>query len=166
MYEKSMALKYATECWKDIEGFPNYQVSNHGRVKNKKTGKILKPYKTNRGYLTVGFWVNGKKKRLLVHRLVAAAFIPNTENLPEVNHANGCKTDNNVANLEWSTGSQNIIHAYQTGIRKTKLSKEQVIEIRKLIKQGLTHRQIGSIFGVSHTTIGEIKRCKLWKHLA
>jgi hypothetical protein len=61
MQEISMALRYAPEYWIDIEGYPNYSVSNLGRVRSKKTDKILKPYKTNRGYLTVGFWSDGQQ---------------------------------------------------------------------------------------------------------
>ena len=161
-----MALRYAPECWREIEGFPNYQVSNLGRVKNNKTDKILKPYKTNRGYHTIGFWSDGKKKRLSIHRLVAKAFLPNPRNLPEVNHINGSKADNNVRNLEWASGSNNVLHAYQTKLRKTKLSAIQVAEIKNLIEQGLTQREIASMYNVSHSTIGEINRCKIWTSVA
>ena len=166
MYEISMALRYAPEYWKDIEGFPNYQISNLGNVWSKKTNRILKPYKTNRGYLTVGFWLDGKKKRLSIHRLVAQAFLTNPQNFPEVNHINGYKTDNNLDNLEWATGRNNILHAYQAGLRKTKLSETQVVEIRNLIQQGLTQREIAFKFNVSHSTIGEINRCKIWTSVA
>lgn len=166
MYETSTALRYAPEVFVGIPDFPGYQVSNHGQVKNSKTGKILKPYKMSKGYYTVGFWSDGKKKRLSIHRLVAQAFLPNPDNLSEVNHINGCKTDNNVCNLEWATGSNNVLHAYQTGLRKTKLSAIQVTEIRNLIKQGLTQREIASKFSVSHSTIGEINRCKIWASVA
>ena len=161
-----MALRYAPEYWNDIKGYPNYSVSNLGRVKSKKTGKILKPYRTNRGYLTVGFWSDGKKKRLSIHRLVAQAFLQNSDNLPEVNHANGCKTDNNVCNLEWASGRNNVLHAYQNKLRKTKLSEIQVAEIKSLIRQGLTQREIASKYNVSHSTIGEINRCKIWASVA
>lgn len=166
MYELSMALRHAPKYWKDIEGFPNYQISNLGNVWSKKTNKILKPYKTNKGYLTVGFWLNGKKKKLSIHRLVAKAFLSNPQNLAEVNHIDGCKTNNNVSNLEWATGSNNVSHAYRTSLRKTKLSEIQVAEIKNLIKQGLTQREIASKYNVSHSTIGEISRCKIWTSVA
>ena len=158
MQEISMALRHAPEYWTDIKGYPNYSVSNLGRVRSKKTGKILKPYKTNRGYLTVGFWSDGKKKRLSIHRLVAQAFIQNLNNLPEVNHINGCKADNNVNNLEWSSGSANISHAYQTGLRKAKLTNSDKEKILQLIEKGFTQRAIGKLFNVSHSAVGNIKR--------
>nr|WP_263858222.1 helix-turn-helix domain-containing protein [Waterburya agarophytonicola] len=103
---------------------------------------------------------------IVIHRLVAKAFLPNPGNLLEVNHINGCKTDNNVGKLEWATGSNNVLHAYRTKLRKTKLSEIQVAEIKNLIKQGLTQREIASIYGVSHSTIGEINRCKIWASVA
>ena len=112
MQEILMALRYAPEYWTDIEGYPNYLVSNLGNVWSKKTKRILKPYKTNRGSLTVGFWSDGKKKRLSIHWLVALAFLQNLNSLLEVNHIDGCKTNNNVCNLEWATGSNNVLYAY------------------------------------------------------
>ena len=158
-------LSGLTEYWQDIEGFPNYRVSNLGNVWSKKNNIILKPHKTNRGYLTVGFWLNGKKKRLSIHRLVAQAFLSNPCNLPEVNHINGCKTDNNLNNLEWASGTNNVLHAYRTKLRKTKLSAIQVAEIKNSIEQGLTQREIASKFSVSHSTIGEINREEIWRQV-
>ena len=75
-----------------------YQVSNLGKVRNKKS-KILKPYLT-RGYERVSLYHKKGRQCFLVHRLVASVFIPNPERKPDVNHINGCKTDNNVSNLE------------------------------------------------------------------
>ncbi len=142
------------------------QICNLGNVWSKKTNKILKPYRRSRGYYTVGFCSEGKKKRLSIHRLVAQAFLQNPDSLPEVNHINGCKTDNNVCNLEWATGSNNVLHAYRIKLRKTKLSERQVAEITNLIRQGLIQREMTSMYGVSHSTIGEINRCKIWASVA
>ena len=109
MQEKSIKLKDSSEVFVDIPDFPGYQVSNHGRVRNKKN-KILKPYLT-RGYLRVSLYNDSGRKCKLVHRLVAEAFIPNSHNKPAVNHINGCKTDSNVSNLEWANHSENMSHA-------------------------------------------------------
>ena len=65
------------EIWKEIEGFDNYQISNLGRVKNIKFDRLVKPLLDNRGYIMVNLYKNGKMKRLLLHRLIAIAFIPN-----------------------------------------------------------------------------------------
>ena len=71
-----------------------------------KKGCILKP-KINRGYLRIGLWKNNKQPKYYVHCLVAQAFLPNTDNLPEINHKNECKWDNAVWNLEWCTRDYN-----------------------------------------------------------
>ena len=103
------------EIWKDIEGFEGlYQVSNLGRVKSLgngltwKTERILKTVRTKDGYLKLVLSKNNVRKYFRVHRLVAQAFIPNPDNLPEVNHKNEDKTDNRVENLEWCTLDYNI----------------------------------------------------------
>lgn len=92
------------EIWKDIKGYEGlYQVSNFGRVRSIKFGKerILKHSKTQNGYLQVILYDNGRPRCFFVHRLVAEAFIPNPNNLTEVNHKDECKTNNRVNNLEW-----------------------------------------------------------------
>ena len=101
---------------KDLEGL--YQVSNFGRVKSLGNGKsynskerILKPGKSTNGYLQVNLYKNGEYKQCLVHRLVAEVFIPNTDNLPFVNHKDEDKTNNSVENLEWCTHEYNCNYA-------------------------------------------------------
>lgn len=123
------------EEWRTIEGYPNYQVSNIGRVKSlprevkRKNGSctitkeiILKPRKNNCGYLILGLWNNGKPKTFIVHHLVAQAFIPNPNNLPCINHIDECKTNNCVSNLEYCTYSYNNTY----GTRIERVSKAQL----------------------------------------
>lgn len=100
------------EIWKDIEGYEGYEVSNLGRVKSldyRRTGaeRVLKPAYSGNGYLFVNLYKDGKEKKHYIHRLVAAAFIPNPHNLPEINHINEQKEDNRVENLEWCTQEYN-----------------------------------------------------------
>ena len=92
------------EVWKDILGFEgHYQVSNLGRVKSIKfrTERILKPANNGYGYLFVKLCKNGEQKKFKVHRLLCQAFLPNPNNLPDVNHKDENPSNNRVENLEW-----------------------------------------------------------------
>jgi len=104
------------EEWKIIEGYDNYMVSNLGRVKNIKTGLLLKPNTNKDGYLYVTIFSNKKPKSFTIHRLVAVAFIPNPYNLPQVNHKDEDKTNNCVDNLEWCDSKYNI--NYGTSLKR------------------------------------------------
>lgn len=109
------------EVWRDIDDLPSYQVSNHGRVRNKRTLIVKKTYLDNDGYekVTLTDFNNGKRNRIkTVHRLVATAFLGGNRSDLQVNHKDGVKTNNNATNLEWVTGSENVKHAYNTGLRK------------------------------------------------
>ena len=114
------------EVWKDIPGYEGlYQASNLGKIRSldkltkggnqygcqfitKKRGRILKEYFNKSGYKQVTLVVNNKAKRFILHRLVAKTFIPNPNNLPQINHKDEDKTNNCAKNLEWCTCSYNI----------------------------------------------------------
>jgi hypothetical protein len=83
-------------------------------------GKILKPFATDNGYMQIQAWDGGKCKPLLVHRIVAEAFLENPNNLPQVNHKDGCKSNNRASNLEFCTSSENLHHAFAMGLKKGK----------------------------------------------
>lgn len=128
------------EIWKDVGGYEDYyQVSNIGRVRSvdrvidsgqcwlcKRNGKILKTTLTGvyRNYPSIQLQKDGEKKNHKIHRLVAAAFIPNPENKPEVNHINGNTKDNRVGNLEWCTPKENVNHAFENGLYPERRGKE------------------------------------------
>ena len=106
------------EIWKDIDGF-NYQVSNLGRIKNKKTCIIRTGMLNSKnGYAKISMrrTSDGKNYSMFIHRLVAEAFIPNPDNLPQVNHKDGNKLNNTVDNLEWCSCFDNIMHAMDNNL--------------------------------------------------
>jgi hypothetical protein len=106
-------MKGWMDMWKTIKEFPNYEVSDMGEVKSKRTGNILKTQLDICGYNVLQLYTGGKRYYRRVHRLVAEEFLLNTDNLPEVNHKNAVKTDNYVDNLEWCTSYENLAHARQ-----------------------------------------------------
>lgn len=92
---------------RDVAGFPGYSVTDDGRIWSEKSQKWLKGVPTKVGYLIVTLYVEGKKHMKTIHRLVAEAFIPNPEGLPEVNHRDEDKANNVVSNLEWCSTKYN-----------------------------------------------------------
>lgn len=107
------------EVWKDVVDYEGlYKVSNYGRIKNK-NNEFLNPPLTPKGYARVSLFKEGSCKNYFVHRLVALAFLSNSDKKPVVNHKNGCKIDNRLANLEWATIGENNIHAYDMGLHKS-----------------------------------------------
>lgn len=139
------------EEWKDIAGYEGlYQVSNLGRVKSldrcvqrgngimKKQGRIMnqtrlirKPEQGKAIYHTVLLSDSGMHKRYLVHRLVATAFISNPLQKDQVNHIDGNGENNNVSNLEWCDGKENMRHAWETGILNSENVTKPFIERAK-----------------------------------
>ena len=110
--------------WKEIDGFSNYMVSNTGEIKSlnyNKTGKekVLIPHKLSNGYLGINLYDNDKKScYLLIHRLVAQAFLPNPNGYRIINHKDENRSNNSVNNLEWCSYKYNLNY----GNRNSKLS--------------------------------------------
>ena len=96
------------EIYKKIDDYENYEISNMGNVRNINTGKILKLHETNCGYLRVSVCKDGIMKKFYIHRLVALHFIPNTDNLREVDHIDRNKANNSISNLRWISPSNNL----------------------------------------------------------
>ncbi|MDR2009969.1 MAG: HNH endonuclease [Bacteroidales bacterium] len=131
-------MEYKFEKWVPIIGYEGlYEVSNNGYVKslsNSKTRKekILNQNLNRDGYCLVFLCKNGKRKAFTVHRLVAIAFIPNSENKCEVNHINGIKNDNRSDNLEWNTRIENLKHRTKTlEYSHSEMTKHKISETRK-----------------------------------
>jgi hypothetical protein len=114
---------------KVIIGHPDYLIYNTGKIFSKKTNKFLKTIPDNKGYHKVKI----DKKTVAIHRLVAEYFIPNPLKLPQVNHKNGNKDNNEYTNLEWCTNSENMKHAFENGLNK--ISEERKNKAKKKIIQ-------------------------------
>lgn len=175
---------------KDFEGA--YEVSSKGRVRSLSrvmtrrdgkrltiNGRILDASPNGRGYPRVTLNCNGRCRWTHVHSLVAEAFLgppPGDKGTGDgytVNHINGCKTDNRAANLEYVTSRENIAHARRTGLLKSrgadnsraKLSDEQVHEIRRRYRRGVTRQvDLAGEYGVDQSTISRIVRGAGWVH--
>lgn len=138
--------QFIDEIWKPIEENPVYLVSNYGRVRtidhpvwckvnnsySIRKGRFCTPTNNNsKRYWRVGVQINNRQKHLAIHRLVAKAFIPNPDNLPQINHIDGDKNNNKVSNLEWCNNGYNQAHAWKNGLKDvTKMSEHS--SLRKL----------------------------------
>jgi hypothetical protein len=144
------------EEWKDIKGYEGiYKVSNYGKIKNirlykhyyhTQNNKIYKDYRlidkyksfrqnkilinssNDKGYFIISLCKNNISKTNRIHQLVAQHFIPNPDNKPCVNHKDGNKQNNNVSNLEWCTHKENMIHAYEIGLKKAANKKVKILK--------------------------------------
>lgn len=179
------------EIWKDIPEYEGlYQVSNLGRVKSLgryvkrrgalmwKNGTVLHAGKDNKGYMTVVLYSDGCKKTVKVHRLVALVFVKNIDKKQQINHINGNKADNRVENLEWCSQSENMQHAWQTGLQGRTHKKNDLKSIK--IGQYSLDEQLVNVFpsmmeaerqtGINSSSISRSVRkgCKaggyIWKY--
>jgi len=143
-------------------------------------GRSLNPsYGKNRKYRLVNLLKEDTKKYMAkMHRLVAVAFIPNPHNKPEVNHIDGNTLNNKITNLEWCTHKENMQHAYANGLTPepptykgsksnfSKLTEQQVIEIKKRLRNGDKTSLIVKSYPVGESCIKEIKAGRSWAHIA
>ncbi len=157
--------------WKHIPSYELYEASDSGQIRNARNQRVLHPYLSNNGYMTIK--LNSYSKVILVHRAIITAFLPNPLNKPYCNHKDGNKLNNNLENLEWCTGKENRIHAIKTGLIKTtkgirshsKLDEGQVLTIRKCLADGMQCGPLAAYFKVSQTLISAIKRRVAWASL-
>lgn len=155
----------------------NYKISNYGRLSSinyNRTGneKILK-LSISKGYHRTAVSVNTVKKNISIHRLVAKYFIPNPNNLPEVNHKDGVPTNNYFENLEWCTKEYNKLHAIENNLfshtgeehHGATINNTQVIIIKQKIAEGKTTKQISKETHISQYVISHIRNNRTWTHI-
>lgn len=163
--------------WRDIPGYPGYKASDDGQIMSFKLnpeGKLMRQHYSNNGYRKLALTnANGKSHCEGVHRFIALAFIPNPDNLPQVNHKNGVRDDNRAENLEWVTSSENHKHAYRElgkvswakdkhFKRKAKLTPTEVKVIRQT---DIPCSELAELFGVNETTVFNARKRMTYKYL-
>jgi hypothetical protein len=170
------------EHWRPVVGFPDYAVSDRGRVRREtigrgtKPGRILTPDVRQNGYLRASLTDTRGTRGHYIHRLVAQAFLEQPSGFNQVNHKNCDKTDNRPINLEWCTHLDNMAHAYANGRYPAALfqgsrhwnssfTDEKVRQIRLLFDAGMPSSEIARRFGYERRTVHGIATRQRWKHV-
>lgn len=148
------------EIWKVIKEYPDYEVSNFGRIKSNKNGvsKILNPYKANTGYCHIQLWKNGKHRDRGVHNLILEVFVGERPIGLQCSHLDGSRDNNHLDNLMWESPAENCRRK-----DNIKLDTTTVIQIRELLKQGWSVVRVSKRFGVCPQHISKIKYNQRWK---
>lgn len=148
---------------------PNYSVTEDGRVWSKIKNDFMRTHLDKRGYVRVGL-VNteGKQAQYTVHSLVAKTFIPNPKGLPQVDHIDGNKTNNNVSNLRWCTNRENAHFAMQIGLipHAVFIRDEVVRNICERLSKGETVASIAHDTGFSYDAITSVRLRRSWTHIS
>lgn len=165
--------------WAVPPSAPTLLVSETGRVlrmaSSRRKGKgwqtfpecELRPRRIGAGYLAIDSKEQGVRRTLYLHRLVAEAFLGKPADANEVNHLDGNKQNNSLANLEWTTHSANLQHAYKEGLHPSRsLTPEQVHQARAKLAHGHSLQQVAAEFGVSRSAISHLKQGRSWAWLA
>lgn len=161
---------------KSLDSHPNYGFTEDGRVFNLKFDRELKPYISN----TTGYYYitlrhsDGRYRPTALHRIIAKLYVPNPNNLPQVNHLSGNKLDCHKDNLEWTDNQGNTQHAYDNNLIPKGVERhnnvnpvENIHHVCELLQEGLyNHTEIEAITGVNRKTVGQIKYRKQWKDIS
>lgn len=170
------SLHYGISKCGEVVRLPHERFHNINKTTYYSKLKILKPSTNNsKGYERINIkYLDNTKKVEAVHRLVATVWVPNPYNKLQVNHIDGNKLNNSYLNLEWVTNEENAQHAatlirttFNKRYRKSKLSELDVINIATKIKEesNLSIKILAKEYGVSPTTITELKSGRSWRHL-
>lgn len=171
------------ETWKTLqyngEVYDRFEVSDDGRLRNVITGTIYRQHINKEGYsqVCVSLGSRNKKKVFKIHKAVAETYIPNDENKSTVNHIDGNKQNNSINNLEWATNSENVQHAFDTGLNKPKIgtehwcSKLSIDDVKYIrdhyIKNDVEYgsRALGRKFGIDHCKILDVVKYESYKNI-
>lgn len=168
----------STEEWRAVVGYEGiYEVSSHGRVRRQtNTGwRKLNSYRTSSGHLMIGLTKFKKRKQVMVHRIVAEAFIGLIPPKMLVHPIDTCKTNNKVDNLEIVTTQFNTQHACDAGLIKhakgekhgrAKLTESEVVSLKQLVRQGISLTNVARTYSTTLTNVCDIMKGRRWKHLA
>lgn len=165
--------------WKIIPEFPNYEVSSSGKVRSRRrrgaAGILLRPREGNKhGHKTVVLYAGGRRTRrdLWIHRLVLEAFVGPCPDGMECRHLNGNPADNRLENLCWGTHAENMRDRVSHGTSnqgerngRAKLSRSEVVLIKRLSKSGTPTNSLAKMFQVSRTAVYDIVNRRKWKHV-
>jgi HNH endonuclease/NUMOD4 motif len=164
------------EEFRPVVGYEgHYQVSDQGRVRSLKRGKVMAQMKNRRGYLQINLYWEGRAKNYLVHRLVAQAFLGRIPLAWQVNHKDGVKTNNKLDNLEVVTAEANRAHAREKGLFRpkhgeenfnAKLTEEDVRTIRRLWQEKVSALEISFRYRMSQRAIYSVIKRETWRHVA
>lgn len=159
------------EEWRAVPGHPAYEVSSHGRVRRVARGigavpgRVLRAWpQRSKGYLSLTLYTARQRRDVLVHRLVAAAFLGPCPPGHEVNHRDGHKPNNAAANLEYVTGAENMRHAAARGLvrvpsaPRSRVSASDRARMETMRAEGRTLREIGTTLGVSAAWVCKLLR--------
>lgn len=162
-----------TSEWVTIPGFDVYEAHPDGRIR-RIGGNEVKPYISRRnGYAQCSTSIRGKTGTIRWHKLVALAFLGPRPDGMQINHKDGCKTNNRAENLEYCTQSQNMKHAYATGLevplrgeerKHSKLTTAVVLRIIEL-EGTATHSKIAAQFGTTRKNVAAIYSGFSWSHV-
>lgn len=162
-----------------VVGFPDYAVSDQGRVmrtrpnlKGRFSGKILSPRMTQKGYRMVSLFTGGVGHQLKISRLVLTAFVGSPPDDYVCNHKNGNKADDRLENLEWTTYKENTRHAREVlgktmgGRYNAKLTADQVQAIRDAwASGGISQSELARMYGISSSNVSRIVTGDEWKEV-
>ena len=148
--------------FKQIPGYPNYEINEDGVVRNINKQRVLKPYVCNTGYQRVSL----PGQQFLVHHLVLLTFVGERPSGLNIRHLDGNQLNNSLSNLSYGSQSENLQDRKLHGTWGSKLNERKVRIIRGLSKCGFTNKRLTEIFTVSFNQIRRVLRYETWQHIA